>query len=113
MHRCSAGTSTSAHRGETTVPEAIHAYESEMLVYGFEAVPPHARRWSKPMPAVASVRRSRRWCSKCSIACHRSSDGCFSDPTRAASGDATGIASSRQALNRPPELAERRQNLAL
>ena len=28
----------SAHKGETTVLEAIHAYESEMLVYGFEAV---------------------------------------------------------------------------
>ena len=28
----------SAQKGETTVLEAIHAYESEMLVYGFEAV---------------------------------------------------------------------------
>jgi 2-polyprenyl-6-methoxyphenol hydroxylase-like FAD-dependent oxidoreductase len=27
-----------AHRGEKTVLEAIHAYESEMLVYGFDAV---------------------------------------------------------------------------
>jgi salicylate hydroxylase len=29
---------TAAHKGETTVLEAIHAYESEMLVYGFDAV---------------------------------------------------------------------------
>lgn len=28
----------SAHRGETTVLDAIHAYESEMIVYGFDAV---------------------------------------------------------------------------
>ena len=28
----------SAHKGESTMLEAIHAYESEMLVYGFEAV---------------------------------------------------------------------------
>ena len=27
-----------AHKGETSVLEAIHAYESEMLVYGFDAV---------------------------------------------------------------------------
>ena len=27
-----------AHRGKTTILEAIHAYESEMIVYGFDAV---------------------------------------------------------------------------
>jgi salicylate hydroxylase len=27
-----------AHRGETTILEAIHAFESEMIVYGFDAV---------------------------------------------------------------------------
>ncbi len=29
---------TEAHRGETTLLEAIHAYESKMLAYGFDAV---------------------------------------------------------------------------
>jgi salicylate hydroxylase len=29
---------TAAHNGETSMREAIHAYESEMLVYGFDAV---------------------------------------------------------------------------
>ena len=54
-----------AHRGETTLLEAIRAYESEMLVYGFDAV-----RTSRKAHGTCPCREPRRQGDR---------QGCFQD----------------------------------